>query len=340
MPEVVPSTVDVAIIGGGFAGMATAWALARLGVTDTIVLERESELGRYASGRSAGLGRQLAEDADTTALTVRGAALMRDVAHVWAPTGGILTFDDVANADAYVARAAKFGVPVEVADKSLVASRWPALAELRVTRALWVPSDGTIDVAALLAMFSQGIRVALGAAVERVEQGTVVTSRGTVKARVVVDASGAWAGTITGGEPLTSFKRHVFILEAQAQAAGPWLWHLGSGEMYMRAHSEGVLASPCDTASCAPGHQAPDLVGDEHMRRVLDDADSPLAGAVIKRRWACQRAFTENRKMRLGRDPKRPWLVWAAGLGGHGATAAPAVGEKVATAVVAALRST
>lgn len=339
MPDVVPSAVDVAIIGGGFAGMATAWALARLGVTDVIVLERESELGRYASGRSAGLGRQLAEDSDTTALTVRGAALMRDIANVWTPTGGILTFDDVANAEAYVARAAKFGVATEVSDKALVASRWPALADLRVTRALWVPGDGTIDVGALLATFAQGIRVALGCAVERVDQGTVVTSQGTIKARVVVDASGAWAGTITGGDALTSFKRHVFILEAQGQAAGPWLWHLGSGEFYLRTHGEGVLASPCDASSCAPGHQAPDLVGDEHLRKVLDDADSPLAGAIIKKRWACQRAFTENRKMRLGRDPKRPWLVWAAGLGGHGATASPAVGEKVATAVVAALRS-
>lgn len=339
MPEVVPRAVDVAIIGGGFAGMATAWALARLGVTNTIVLERESELGRYASGRSAGLGRQLAEDNDTTALTVRGAALMRGVTNVWSPTGGILTFDDVANADTYAARAARFGVATEMADKALVATRWPALAELRVTRALWVPGDGTIDVAALLAMFAQGIRVALGCGVERVEQGIVVTSQGTIKARVVVDASGAWAGTVTGGEALTSFKRHVFILEAQAQAAGPWLWHLGTGEFYLRAHGDGVLASPCDTSSCAPGHQAPDLVGDEHMRRVLDDADSPLAGAVIKRRWACQRAFTENRKMRLGQDPSRPWLVWAAGLGGHGATASPAVGETVAAAVVSALRN-
>jgi glycine/D-amino acid oxidase-like deaminating enzyme len=72
---------------------------------------------------------------------------------------------------------------------------------------------------------------------------------------------------------------------------------------------------------------------------VLDAADSSLASAPITRRWACQRAFTENRKMRLGRDSQRPWLVWAAGLGGHGATAAPAVGETVALAVVDALRA-
>jgi glycine/D-amino acid oxidase-like deaminating enzyme len=43
--------------------------------------------------------------------------------------------------------------------------------------------------------------------------------------------------------------------------------------------------------------------------------------------------------MKLGRDARRPWLVWAAGLGGHGATASPAVGETVAVAVVEALQS-
>jgi glycine/D-amino acid oxidase-like deaminating enzyme len=73
------------------------------------------------------------------------------------------------------------------------------------------------------------------------------------------------------------------------------------------------------------------------LRRLLDECDSALAGVPITRRWACQRAYTEDRKMRLGRDPNRPWLVWAAGLGGHGATAAPAVGERVASAVVEAL---
>ena len=66
-------------------------------------------------------------------------------------------------------------------------------------------------------------------------------------------------------------------------------------------------------------------------------ADSMLAGAPITRRWACQRTFTDDRKMRLGRDATRPWLVWAAGLGGHGATAAPAIGERVANAVIEVL---
>ena len=57
--------------------MATAWWLAREGVRDVIVIEREAELGRYASGRSAGIGRQLAEDELVTGLTVTGVTHLR-----------------------------------------------------------------------------------------------------------------------------------------------------------------------------------------------------------------------------------------------------------------------
>jgi len=330
--------VDVAIIGGGFAGLATAWALRQRGVTDMIVVEREAELGRFASGRSAGLGRQLAEDDDTTALAVRGAQLLREVPQHWRETGSVMSFDDAALADTYVARAAKYGVAVEVLDRDGVLARWPQLAELRLVRALAVPSDGVIAVQPLLRALAAETRLALGTRVTALEPGRVTTTRGAFEARVVVDASGAWAGELTGDEPLLTYKRHVFVLEAQAAPQAPWLWHLGSGEIYLRGDAAGVLVSPCDAARSEPGHQEPDLVGEEHLRKLLDDVAPELAAARIGRRWACQRAFTPDRRMRLGRDDERPWLVWAAGLGGHGATAAPAVGERVADAVVAALR--
>jgi glycine/D-amino acid oxidase-like deaminating enzyme len=335
----LPPRAEVAIIGAGFAGAATAWALARRGVHDVIVLERDNEPGRYASGRSAGLGRQIAEDDDTTALAVRGAELTRQLP-VWTASGSLLTFDDVALADEYLARAQRFRVAVEVVSREAVAARWPDLASLRIARAFAVPSDGLIDVRALLRELLRGVKLATDVAVTRVEPGKLATNRGELAARVIVDASGAWAGMWTGDPPLLAFKRHVFVLEvAGTEPTMPWLWHLGAGEMYLRGEHGGVLVSPCDKARCEPGHQEPDLVGEAHLRKLLDDVASELGDARISRRWACQRAFTENRKMRLGRDPERPWLVWAAGLGGHGATAAPAVGERVADAVVEALRS-
>jgi D-arginine dehydrogenase len=151
----------------------------------------------------------------------------------------------------------------------------------------------------------------------------------------VVDAAGAWAGELTGDPPLEAFKRHVYVLEASG-AGAPFLWHLGADELYVRADAGGLLVSPCDATTTAAADQQPDATGDAMLQARL--AASAWSQAPIARRWACQRAFTPNRAMRLGRDPGRPWLVWAAGLGGHGATASAAVGEVVADACMAALR--
>jgi D-arginine dehydrogenase len=352
----LPTTTDVAIVGAGFAGVATAWALARRGVA-AVVLEREVGPGRFASGRSAGLGRQLAEDDATSALTIRGAELLRvALGPVWQPCGGILSFDRQAAADSYAARAARFGVAVERVDRAGVAARWPGAAGLPIAAALYVPSDGVIDVGALLATFARDIAIVCDARVTGVEPSTrgvrLATSRGPIDARVVVDAAGAWAGELTGDPPLEAFKRHIYVLEA-AGAGAPYLWHLGADELYARADAGGILFSPCDASATAPADQQPDATGEAMLQARLAAMSAPASaspasvspasvspawgGAPIVRRWACQRAFTPNRAMRLGRDPARPWLIWAAGLGGHGATASAAVGEVVADACIAAL---
>ncbi|HSS02382.1 MAG TPA: FAD-dependent oxidoreductase [Kofleriaceae bacterium] len=320
-------------------GVATAWALARRGV-DVVVVEREDAPGRFASGRSAGLGRQLAEDDATSRLTIRGAEVLRgELAAVWQPCGGILSFDDRAAADDYEARAARLGVTVERMDRAAVTARWPGVGALPIAAALHVPSDGVIDVGALLATFAGDLAIVCGVRVALVEPSArgarLVTARGALEARLVVDAAGAWAGELTGEPPLASFKRHVYVLEA-AGAGAPFLWHIGADEVYVRADGTGILVSPCDAAATAAADQQPDAVGEAALQTRL--AGTSWSDAPIARRWACQRAFTPDRTMRLGRDPVRPWLVWAAGLGGHGATASAAVGEVVADACLAGLR--
>ncbi|HEY0189864.1 MAG TPA: FAD-dependent oxidoreductase [Kofleriaceae bacterium] len=335
----LPATAEVAIIGGGFAGMATAWALAQRGVS-AVVLEREGAPGKLASGRSAGLGRQLAEDDATTRLTVRGAELLRGpLAAAWQACGGILSFDQVAAADDYAARAARMGVEVERLDRAAVLARWPDLEELPIAAGLWIASDGIIDVRGLLAALAHGVRVVCDAGVVRIEPAAagarLITAKGAISARVVVDATGAWAGGLTGDPPLESFKRHVFLLDEEVAAGAPYVWHLGSGELYVRGDAAGLLVSPCDAQATAAADQLPDSLGDAVLEVKL--ADTGWARARVTRKWACQRAFAPDRRMRLGRDPARPWLVWAAALGGHGATAAAAVGEVVAEACLAAL---
>lgn len=326
---------SVVILGAGFAGCATAWALARRGIA-AVVLERETTLGRYASGRGAGLGRQLCEDDATSALAIRGAALLRtQFAAAWSEVGGILCFEAQAHAAEYIARAERLGVGHEVIDRAAVLARWPQLIDLPIASAIHTPTDGVIDAMSLLGALSANIHVELGVTATRVEPGLVETTRGTLEPRVVVDAMGPWAGALTGDPPLAAFKRHLFVVEAAPTAAAPYLWHLGAREVYVRTDGGNVLVSPCDAEVTEAADQQPSADADARLRA----AAPGFARAPIVRRWACQRAFAPDRLMRLGRDPARPWLVWAAALGGHGATASPAVGEVVADAVVAALAS-
>jgi len=333
----LPASVDVAIIGGGFAGLATAWALGRRGV-QAIVLERESSLGKFASGRGAGLGRQLAEDDATTELTMRGAAMLRsDFAAAWTPTSGVLGFDDAALAEAYGARAARHGLAVRALDRDSVLGYWTALDGLMTTTGLFVQTDGVIDVKILLQLYAAGAHVELGCGVSYIQPGgagaQVMTTRGTIDARIVVDASGAWAGGLTGDPSLDVFKRHLYVLEATSRNDAPWIWHLGRQELYARTDGDGVLVCVCDASRASAGDSQPDEIGTSALRAILGRAAPDWDGRPIKRAWACQRTFTPDRLMRLGRDPTRPWLVWAVGLGGHGATASAAVGETVADAI-------
>ncbi|MBS1120176.1 MAG: dependent oxidoreductase [Deltaproteobacteria bacterium] len=334
----LPPQADVVIIGGGFAGCATAWALAERGVR-ALVLEREPALGRHASGRGAGLGRQLVEDDVTSALVIRGAAVLRErFATAWSPTGGILSFDDEERAGIYEARARRLGIAYERIDRAAVLARWPAMTGVPIVVALLVPSDGIIDVRAVLDSYASGLQLACDVGVTSIsEVGGGVrldTTRGAVHAKVVVDATGAWAGQLTGASAVESFKRHLFVVEAAPTPAAPYFWHLGRQELYVRSDGAATLASACDVESTSPLDQSPAPDADARLRARLSPAAPAWGETPIVRRWACQRAFTPDRRMRIGRDPHRPWLVWAVGLGGHGATASPAVGELAAAAVL------
>lgn len=356
--DALPAECDVAVVGAGFAGASTAWWLAQRGVRDVVILEREPAPGRHASGRGAGMGRQVTDDDATTALTVRGARWLRGAlpgpwpaGAPWIASGSFLTFADEGALTAHRARAARFGVACEPVGLDAVIARWPRLAEMPARGALYFPDDGLIRVGALLDGMIAGARAGGARVVVDCEVGdctvdpadgervVMTTSSGRVRARIVVDAGGAWAGvlavrwgTTDGG--LVPWKRHLSIVGESAPAAdAPFVWHVAPGEVYVRPDPDGTLVSPCDAQPSHPHAASPDGDAVERLNLRLRTAVPLLAQAPVVRTWACLRTFTRDGAPRVGVDSSRPWLMWVAGLGGHGATASMAIGEDAASVI-------
>src|SRR5262245_28391740 len=68
-------TADVVVVGGGFAGAATAYHLARRGAK-VVLLEQEDLPGRHASGRNAAVARRLVVSPEHLPLAVEGLRFM------------------------------------------------------------------------------------------------------------------------------------------------------------------------------------------------------------------------------------------------------------------------
>jgi D-arginine dehydrogenase len=347
----IPAEVDVVVIGAGFAGASVAAALARDGVSG-VLLEREPLPGTYASGRNASIARQVEAHPLLAKLAIEGVRRLRaktvDGRPVLRECGGLYLLHGEAG------RAARWRLPMEqhrVACELLPANqvrqRFPFLQRFDFDYALFSPSDGVVDIHALLSgLLAEAKRtsfeVVTGCAADSLmlDQGVVCgvrTPRGVVKARLVVDASGAWAGRLgREAEPLRLqvLRRHLFVSGECDLVPGdaPTVWDLDIG-YYLRPEGTGLLLCPCDETEHPPGEPAIDPAAQDLLVEKLLQHAPGLAGVSLRRNWACLRTFAPDRLPVIGWDPQIRGLFHVSGLGGFGMTASLAVGD-IASAII------
>ena len=68
-------TADVVIVGGGCMGASVAYHLARRGITNVVLIEREPQLGTGSTGQNAGGVRHQFSHAANIALSIESIAL-------------------------------------------------------------------------------------------------------------------------------------------------------------------------------------------------------------------------------------------------------------------------
>ena len=341
----LPAEVEVVVIGAGFAGVSVAASLARSGVGGGLVLERESLPGTHASGRNAAIARELETDPVLLRLAVEGVRRLHR--HTVAgrpavsPSGALYLFHDGEERAARVlGQLHALGVPSELLPADDARRRFPLLDGFGFGQAVFCPDDGVIDIHGLLEDLlgearTGGFEIATACPAEDliVESSTVRgvrTPRGTVAARIVVDASGAWAGRLGRAVPLPlqPLRRHLFFAEGAGAVSrdAPVVWDLDMG-YYVRPEAAGVLLCACDESACPPCDPPVDpAVADLLVDKLLEHAPG-LAEVALRRSWACLRTFAPDRLPVIGWDPEVSGLFHLSALGGFGATTSLAVGE-------------
>ncbi|MET0287242.1 MAG: FAD-binding oxidoreductase [Polyangiales bacterium] len=344
----VPSEASVVIVGGGIAGLATAWHLAELGQTDVLLLEAEPALATHASGRNAGIFLPLEENTTATWLAARARDLLDcRIGTSWLSAHGVALAARGSEAlEELRFGARRLGVYHERWSGEEVATKLPSLRGGECGEALFLPLAGVIDTRLILARMRRwavgaGVRIVTDARVEAIDvkKGQVhgvQLAKGGVRADRVVLAAGAFGGALgkaAGSELiLTALRRNLVQLKGNELPAAntPVVWRVDA-PIYYRPEAGGLLASPCDEHVAEAGVPGPDASAFEEVRaqlRLL--APSLTEGLALDHGWACLRTVTSDRELAAGPDPKVRGLHWCAGLGGRGMTVGAAAGEVVA----------
>jgi glycine/D-amino acid oxidase-like deaminating enzyme len=339
----VQDNIEILIIGGGIAGLATACHLVLAGQGGVALVEREQLPGFYASGHNAGIARQLTGRPEHTALTVQGRGLLAQEG-LMTPSGGCLLAAEPGGTGTLETEAREFGLAARTGTGSPVAG-------LRATEWLRVEGDGVIDIHAELGRCAGiaedgGASLRFGCRVLGIEPDgagfRVDTDQGRVRTRILVNAAGAWAGEVgrmAGGLDLLlrPLRRHLAWTGAPWPGDWPWAWWTDR-PFYLRPESGGALLCPCDEGEVPLPERGLQPASDGKVLAGLDrsarDLAPDLGGVAQARLWCGLRTFAPDRRFVLGPDPVNPGLHWVAGLGGHGMTAGLAVGRLAAGSIL------
>ncbi|MBK8794741.1 MAG: FAD-binding oxidoreductase [Holophaga sp.] len=338
-----PECAEILIIGGGIAGLSTAFHLAQAGQQGVVLLDREDLPGFYASGHNAGIARQLTGKAEHTTLTLEGARRLH-MAGLIDGSGGLLLGANPGGTDALAREAEAFGLPVQRHEGTPITG-------LKAAEHLLIPSDGVIDIDLMLNHCAEGARaqgasLRFGCEVRAIHSSAagfeVETDQGTLQTRILVNAAGGWCGELgkmAGGLDIAfqPLRRHLVWSNAPYPAHQPWAWW-ADRPLYVRPESGGLLLCACEeqetplpTRHTQPENDDSILEG---LAASLRELAPTLADLPIARLWCGLRTFAPDRRFVIGYDPINPHLFWVAGLGGHGMTSGLAVGELAAQAIL------
>ena len=249
----IVAEVDVAVIGGGVTGLASALALARAGAS-VCVLEREKKTGRATSTHNSGVihaGIYYPKDSLKARLCVEGRDRLFEfcaehrVPH--ARCGKLIVAHDqseLADLEHLQSVAEGNGVRVSAVDADFITAKEP---NVRGVAAIWSPDTGIIEAEALVKTLEHLCReldvamvVAspLEGATPHADGIELATPHERIVASTVVNAAGLYADVVSRTLGATAFT--IYPCRGEYAELAPSRRHMVNGLVYPLPHSSGA----------------------------------------------------------------------------------------------------
>jgi len=353
------STHEVVIVGAGIAGASLAYFLGEAGLGDVLLLEREENLAVHSTGRSAATLCVMDEIPTLQEILIASAPFLRSPPAgfseypVLRPTGALTVFSPNTweRVEATLPALRAQGLECQARSAAACARLIPVLDPSSFAGGVLVPADGRLDVHEILSSYLRrarraGAELRLGTEVDSflIEAGRccgVVAAGEELRARVVVDAAGAWAGALArragaSDIPLRPHRRTI-VTFPWPDGIDPSAWPFFASEahaVYFAAEGADLLLSPMDEDEMEPCDPSPDdaviAAGLERLARLAPR----LVPRTLRRRWSGLRTFSPDRVHVVGEDPNLPGFFWLAGQGGCGIESSPLIGAVAADLIL------
>jgi sarcosine oxidase subunit beta len=349
----LPEKADVVVIGGGLLGTSVAYQLAKLGVSDVLLLERGNVGAQGATAKCLGGWRvQFATKINVCFSVVSKVVFDRFEEEFGVDpnfvNSGYLYLTGSNHAQRIFESTAgmleSMKLKAEVLAPAQIAERWPYLRVDDLVAACWTPGDGYYGPNEVVQGYARGARRLGVTILEETEIAEILTDHGrlagvktadgkTVRTDWVVNAAGPWSGQVAAlaglDLPVGPLRRHLFMTDVfeQLPAAVPFILHFDSG-WYTRREGTGLLlAGPADnrpeqrTFSEKVDFEAEEWTALQSVRRI-----PALRQAHIFRGWIGHYALSPDHHAVIGAYPELQGFVVCSGFSGHGFQHSPAAG--------------
>ncbi len=346
----IPIKANMIVIGGGVMGASSAYHLAKRGVRDIILLEKEAYFGQGATGRCAGGVRYQF----TTEVNIRLsqaslpmlAGLEEETGQTadYRPCGYLFLLTRESDLDIFrrnVAFQNQLGVPTQWLDGDEIRRMLPMMRLGDVLAGTIHEKDGLADPNSVVMAYINAAQrlgvetyndcevTGISAAGSRV-QG-VETATGTIECDLVVNAAGPWAGQLgklAGVEiPITPLRRQMFTTTPLPQIPSDFPFVIDFEQsLYFHREGPGLLIGMSNPDE-KPGF---DQSVDPEWELVNMEAAAArlplLEQAGVTSRWAGLYENTPDAHPVFGATPLEGFYI-CAGFSGHGFMHGPIAGK-------------